>query len=231
MSGEVQLYSICALRVSRLDATGAPDFGNPNGAWCATGIGSLGYSFEVLTGQDIAETDGCGNLAAVRKYEDKIKRANLTLEFITTDYRLGEILAEQAVFSDGEAIVGSVVQAKLGCGVVTARRGCIIEAWAEQYQCADSNTDAPYRRFVFGKAFMRPTGGTLQTGLNKIRFEGFNQANNNFFDGPFNDLDWLNSVNFPELANWVEAEVDDAALPDPCGEGDYIELPAYASGS
>lgn len=230
MSGEVQLYSICALRVSRLDETGAPDYDNENGAWCATGIGSLAYSFEKLTGADIAETDGCGNLAAVRKYEDKIKRSNLTLEFLTTDYRLGEILAEQPVITDGDDVIGTVVQAKLGCGVVTARHGVIVEAWAEQYQCADIHPTAPYRRFVFPKAFMTPAGGTLQTGLNKIRFEGFSQANNNFGDGPFLDLDALNVADFPSLTNWVEAELDDTELPD-CGTGEYLALPAAPSGS
>lgn len=230
MSGEVQLYSICALRVSRLDETGAPDFGNASGAWCATGIGSLAYSYEKLTGADIAETDGCGNLAAVRKYEDKIKRANLTLEFVTTDYRLGEILAEQPVLTSGDDVIGTVVQAKLGCGVVTARRGVVIEAWAEQYQCADIHPTAPYRRFVFPKAFMTPAGGTLQTGLNKIRFEGFSQANNNFFDGPFNDLDALNIEDTPSLTNWIEAELDDTTLPT-CGTAEYLAIPAFSSSS
>lgn len=230
MSGEVQLYSICALRVSRLDATGSPDYGNPNGSWCAKDAGSLAYSYEKLTGADIAEVNGCGNLAAVRKYEDKIKRANLTIEFVSSDYRLLEIMAEQAIIADGDDVIGTLVQAKLGCGVVSARHGVIIEAWAEQYQCADIHPTAPYRRFVFPKAFMTPSGGTLQTGLNKVRFEGFSQANNSFADGPFNDLDPLNPTDNPSISGWIEAELDDTELPE-CGTGEYLAIPAFASGS
>lgn len=230
MSGEVQLYSICALRVSRLDATGAPDYGNASGAWCALDAGSLAYSYEKLTGADIAETNGCGNLAAVRKYQDKIKRTNLTIEFVSSDYRLAEIMAEQAAIVDGGDVIGTLVQAKLGCGVVTPRRGVIIEAWAEQFQCADAHPTAPYRRFVFPKAYMDPSGGTLQTGLNKVRFEGFSQANNNFADGPFNDLDFLNPEDNPGISGWIEAELDDTGLPT-CGTGEYLAIPAFSSSS
>lgn len=231
MTGTSSWMSICALRISRCAANGKPDWGNASGAWCAQEIGTLQYTPDIITGTDVAELNGCGNLSVVRKYPDKIKRMNLTIEFNSTDYRMHEIIADQPNVVNGATVVGTVIKAQAGCGTQTAQKACVIEAWAESILCGDANPTTPYIRFVFPKCYMHASGGTLQMGLNKVKFEGFCQANNGFGHGPFGDLDLLDTGTYPTLAGWTVAILDDAALPTPCGTDAYLSLAPYTSSS
>jgi hypothetical protein len=231
MTGESAWMSICALRVSRCGANGRPDWGNVSGAWCAQEVGMLQYSPDILTGTDVAELNGCGNLSVVKKYPDKIKRMNLTIEFNSTAYQLHEIIADQPLVVNGATPVGVAVKAQAGCGTQTAQKACVIEAWVESILCGDANPTTPYIRFVFPKCYMHNAGGTLQMGLNKQRFEGFAQAASGFGHGPFGDLDLLDTGTYPTLSGFVMAALDDAALPTVCGTGAYISLAPYTSSS
>lgn len=227
MTGSSAWMSICALRVSRLAATGAPDWGNVSGAWCTQEVGTLSYTPDVITGTDVAELNGCGNLSVVRRYPDKIKRMNLTVELNSTDYRFHEIIAEQPILTGA---VGTVIKAQAGCGAQTLPRGCVIEAWVESILCGDANPTTPYIKFTFPKCFMRSAGGTLQMGLNKMRFEGFAQSNNNYGNGPFGDDDLLNKSTYPALLGWVVGIQDAAALPV-CTDSGYVSMVGYTSSS
>jgi hypothetical protein len=126
--------------------------------------------------------------------------------------------------------VGTVIKAQAGCGAQTAQLGCVIEAWVESILCGDANPTTPYIKFTFPKCFMHNAGGTLQLGLNKQRFEGFVQSNNNYGNGPFGDDDLLNKSTYPDLLGWVVGIQDAAALPS-CGSGAYVSLAAYTSSS
>lgn len=216
------VLSICALRIARVDSTGAPVRNSATGAWAvARGIGKLTYTPNILTGDDIAELDGCGGLAIVRKYPDRLKRFDLTLEMITESPEMHELLVGASLLTSGGAAVGYADVVDTNCGSTSiSNTGCSIEAWSEQFACAVP-FGQQYVRNVFPWAFMKPDARTLQKGPNHFLAKGFAVASSNFGAGPFNDLVPLVGVTTPH------ASLDDSALPS-VGDGlcGYIATPA-----
>jgi hypothetical protein len=229
--GDVQQMSICAVRGSRLVANGTPDYGNASGSFCAEGVGTLTYSFDVVTGTDVAELDGCGQLAVVRKYPDRLRRVNITaLEFLTQNPRIPELFTESTGITAFGDVIGYITSADMNCTGAAAKNGIVLEAWSEQFQCADFHPDWPYVRTVFPKVFLRLSGKTLSNGAIRLRMEGFGQPNSNIGDGPAQDF----PSDLASATNWVHAEFNDDDLPD-CGASDdvgthdYIAMSALSS--
>lgn len=229
--GDVQQMSICAVRGSRLVANGTPDYANSSGSFCAEGVGTLTYAFDVVTGTDIAELDGCGQLAVVRKYPDRIRRANITaLEFLTQNPRIVELFTESDAISAFGDVIGYITKADMGCTGAAPKNGIVLEAWSEQFNCADFDADWPYVRTVFPKTFLRLSGKTLTNGAIRLRMEGFSQANSNIGSGPAQDF----PDDLAESTNWVHAEFNDDDLPvcgptDDAGTHGYRAMSALSS--
>lgn len=215
-----QTMSICALRVSRLNAAGAPDAGNPLGAWCQQGVGTLTWSYEQIAPEVISKLDGCGNLCIYRRRDPKITAVNLRIEFCTEDYPLRDILTEQPVTGPPATPTGIITQADVACGVVAPRRGAVVEWWAEAWQCTDFVPGFPYKEFGVGKAFLTDAGRTHNNQDAPLVLEGFALINNLIGDGPFNDLPEL--VGVPDIVSW---ELDRPTLPPTCNTGAYLPLP------
>lgn len=214
--------SICALRAARVDSTGAPVRSSETGAWAvARGIGKVTYTPNILTGDDIAELDGCGGLAVVRKYPDRLKRFDITLEMIVESPEMVELLVASTLLTSGGAAVGYADLVDVDCGTTASvNEGCSLEAWVEQWNCAVP-FGQQYARHVFPWTFLKPDARTLQKGPNHFTAKGFAVANSNFGAGPFNDLTPLVGITTPH------AVLDDTALPS-VGSGDcgYITTPA-----
>lgn len=217
-----QSLSICALRLSRVDSTGTPVHSSATGAWAvAQGIGKLTYTPNILTGDDIAEPDGCGGLAIVRKYPDRLKRFDITVEMITESPEMHELMVGATLLTSGGAAVGYADVVDTSCGTTsTANPGVVIEAWSEQWNCSTPFT-FPYARDVFPWAFLKPDARTLQKGSNHFTAKGFAVASANFGHGPFNDLAPLDGITTPH------AQLDDTALPA-TGSGACAYLPTPA---
>lgn len=224
--GPSSIIGANAVRISRLDADGTPDFDNPIGAFALCGgISTFEHDYEIEEGADIFTEDAGGNACVIRKRQDRVKRVTFTLTMCKSDYRLDEILgvATSVIETPGLNVVGRVVHAAQGCGTVDAGNGVAIELWSEQWDC-DVAAAAPYMRSVIPRAYLRPAGYTRENGVALPQYVGFGISNNNFGDGPFGDLDLLTGE-----TGWVYAELDDDALPtcpDPIG---YIPTPSSAS--
>lgn len=227
MSGPSTIIGANAVRVSRLQADGTPDFNNAIGAlaFCG-GISTFEHDFEIEAGADLFERDAAGNACVIRKRADDVKRVTFTLTMCRSDYRLDEILgvATSVIQTPGLNVVGRAFQAAQGCGTPVVRNGVAIELWSEQWDCNTALAAAPYMRTVIPRAFLTPAGFTRQNGISLPVYKGYGQVNNNFGDGPFGDLDLLAS-----LTNWVMADLDAAALPTCVSPVAYVPTPSSAS--
>jgi hypothetical protein len=192
------------------------------GAWAvARGIGKLSYTPNILVGDDVAELDGCGGLAVVRKYPDRLKRFDLTIDMITESPEMHEIMVGAVLLTSGGAAVGYADQVDVSCGGSGGTAvGVSVEAWSEQWACATPFAQQ-YVRNVFPWCFLKPDARTLQKGPNNFSAKGFAVANSNFAHGPFNDLAALDGITTPHAA------LDDSALPSVAdGECGYLPTPA-----
>lgn len=229
VAGPYTSMSVCALRFSRLTSDGTPDYNNSSGAWCATSVGQVQVTPDIVTGPDIAVLDACNQLAVVRKYDDKIRRVNVVIELIARDPRLIELVTELPAITDFGQTIGYIGQLDVSCGGSTPRNGVAVEVWSENWQCTDLYSDWPYERLILPKAFLHLGAETKQAGEVRLRFEGFAQANSNIGDGPAQDL----PADLAAASNWAWSVFFDDDLPD-CGPAEggaqsYIAMSALSS--
>lgn len=211
--------SICALLFARLNANGT-FVGGATGALALCGdIGRLRWTPDILAGDKIRETDGCGNLSIVRRYPDRLTGHDLEIEFNAYSHEMLEIATGAVLLTDAGASVGYTDPVDVSCSVATERNGVAIIAWGENWNCSSPNA-LPYEAHIFPKAFLVAGQREMTRGLNKPILTGYSEPNPNFGDGPLN--------NFAALAaetGWSHAEYDVAALPDCDAALDYISLP------
>lgn len=228
--GNFGQMGICAVRFSRL-VSGVPDYSNESGAWCAIAAGQLAFAEDVVSGNDIAELDGCGNLQVIRKYEDKARRINITqLEFLISDPRMIELATESPAITLGGETIGYASIARTGCVAVDPREGVCMEVWSENWECTDLATDWPYTRTVFPKVFLNGGARTLQSGLSRVSLVGFGQPNAAIGEGPAQDFPSdLQALN----GRYFKAEFYDDDLPtcgpDENGLQSYLMLSSLSS--
>lgn len=216
--------SICALRLTRLNSNGSPVGGNTAGAVSLVGgVGSLKWTSVFVTGDDIAEPDGCGGLAVVRKYPDRLKRQDLELDFLVKSYELQELAYDAQLITHAATVVGAADIVDTACGAGTTHNGVIVEAWGENWECNQTDGTYPYHRRVFARAFFTPSDGTMQRGANHLILKGFAQPNSNFGNGPFNDL-----ADLQNISNWVGATIEDTALPTASVDCGYVTTPSQS---
>lgn len=217
--------SICAIRATRLNANGSPVGGNTVGAVTLVGgIGSLKWTAQYVTGDDIAELDGCGNLAVVRKYQDRLKRFDVELDFLVQSHELREIIYDATLLTSGGNVVGHADLVDTACSAAAAKNGVCIEAWSENWECNQADAAFPYQRVVFARGFFTPSDGQLQRGANHVVLKGYAQPNTNIGNGPFNDF----PSSLTSLSNWARAAFDDTALPSASTDCGYVTTPSQS---
>lgn len=221
-SGCRNKLSICAVRITRLNADGSPVGGNTTGAVSLVGgIGSLKWTSQYVTGDDIAELDGCGGLAVVRKYEDRLKRVDVEIDFLVQSYELREIAYDAELITVGGVVRGAADLVETSCGTQSVKNGVIVEAWGENWVCNQADADFPYDREVFPRVFFTPGDGQMQRGVNHFVLKGYGRPNSNFGNGPFNDLPVPNE-------NAVRFGFDDTALPTASTDCGYETTPSQS---
>jgi len=224
-SGARSPLSICALRVSRLNANGSPAGGNTVGAVSVVGgVGYLKWTAQYVTGDDIAELDGCGNLSVVRKYQDKLKRFDVELDFLVMSHELRELSYGASLLTSGPNVVGHADLVNTACGSVANANGVCVEGWAENWLCATGDASFPYQRVVFPRVFMTPSDGNLQRGVNHVTLKGYAQASSTIADGPFNDF----PSSLTALSTWARAAFDDTVLPAASSGLGYVTTPSQS---
>lgn len=219
------IIGVNALRVSRLQADGTPDFGNDSGAFLLCGgISTFEHDFEIEAGASIFIRDAAGNPCVNRKRPDDVKYTTFTITVCRGDARLAEILLEDQATLLTDATnypVGYGVRPGANCGQATTRNGVLIELWSELQDCDVPAEPNPYVRTVLPRAFLTPKGFTREEGTSLPVFTGFCQPNTNIGNGPFDDFD-LNE----DVTDLCYFDFGDDGLPSCATPLDYVALPA-----
>lgn len=224
-SGNRNSLSICALRFTRCTSAsnGAPISSNPHGAVSLVGgVGSVKWTSDIVAGDKVRELDGCGNLAVVKRYRDRLAGMDVELDFLVRSHEMREIsYGATLLLDDDSEIVGHADVVDTACGAATSSAGVIVEAWGENWKCAAGDPLFPYERVVFARFFAVPGDGTMQRGTNHLVLKGYAEPNPSFGNGPFNDLDPALDVD-----DWIRLSFDDTALPAASVDGGYLATPA-----
>lgn len=214
---------ICALRLSRLNANGSVPGGHTAGAVSlVSGIGSLKWTAQYFTTPDIAEPDGCGNLAVIVPPENLLKRYDVELDFLIQSDELHEIGYGASLVVSGATVIGHAVSLDVACGTPAVRNGVVVEGWAKNWICDEADATYPYRRVAFSKVKFSPADESRQRGPNHLVLKGSTFENSTVGNGPFND--------FPSglPSSWSKAEFNDTALPTASTNCGYVTLPSQS---
>lgn len=189
MANKWQSVDICAARFSRLDGAGVPDPGADNVIVTAD-LTQIAYTFEVEAGQRTTRRNGCGDVCFTRETVDKVLGSNATLDLCYTDAELMELATGATLLTeDGEpigwALPGPDSPPPPGVGLETWSL-----AWDNDQPKIHPVTGAQaYLRRVWPRIKFSLAGNPTQAeGLTIQQISGKGQANDNFYDGPGNDI-------------------------------------------
>lgn len=175
---------VCAMRVSRLDATGVPDPGADN-LYVSSALIRLVPTVVMRPGEDMELVSGCGEVCVSYKDRDKLKRFDMTMELCTPDPSLTEMLVGGETISDGNGdIIG---WAAPHVGVDANPYGVAIEAWTKAITNGAQDPVYPWWRWVFPRTYWTIGDKNMENAPMTNPFSGYSEENVNFYDGPAND--------------------------------------------
>jgi len=201
----------CAMRVGKLDDAGAPDPGADN-LYVTDSLITVQTSYEIETGAEFIQKNGCGAICQNFKEQDKLKRVTLALQLCQFDYEL------LALMLDATPIIGDVVTANGTIGIVLpsstapASNGVSLEIWSKAWdggsQAVSSGGDPLYHHFAWPKTTWVPGQRTIEAGIMVIPVDGIGTENPTIGDGPVDDFPiW--GPEGPELV-WLDDSIPDA---------------------
>ena len=137
----------CAIRVARLDSNGVPSPGADN-LYVSDALVSLGVSPVYTDGDEIEDKTACGAVGVNFRGDDSLKRADVSIQIITPDPYLSEMLSGGKVLDPGGG--AAVGWAAPPIGTITGN-GVSIEVWTRRIDDGDLDLNYPYGWWVYPK--------------------------------------------------------------------------------
>lgn len=198
---------VCRMRVTTLDSDG-----DPSGFQYVTDqLIRLSFSPQYETGTEINVINGCGDLQFSDKKPDQLKRLSLTMNISTPDEELTAMLTNGTLIISG----GNTLGVRMPAVGAVSGNGVSIEAWTKSYVGDSQASTYPWRRWIFPETRWRNGDEELGAKATDNAFSGEGVENDNFLNGPANDLV---SGNHAEMAS----RILDTAIPDAtCGRSSF----------
>jgi hypothetical protein len=172
----------CAIRVTELDETGAPDPG-ADSMYVSDALVSMGFTTEITEGDDIDIPNACGESIVVQG-DDLPTSVSIELQIREPDPKLVEKLGGGEVLTDG----GDEGYAAPRLNQIAKPNGVSIELWTKRYlSTGQPDTANPYNWWVFPLVRLNVNDATFENGPFQPTFNGTAFENENWLDGPTND--------------------------------------------
>lgn len=203
------------MRVTRLDATGAPLVGEDN-AYVTDNLVKLDYTVEYRDGTEVERLNGAAKACLYYSSPPTVKRLVVdSLELCYPDPELEELLGGGDVLLDVDGRPIGYAAPEVGSDPVP--NGVSIELWSSAVADDGVDPELPYLWWVFPREFLKPSGRSLSAEPMAAAFEGQGNQNSGWGNGPFND--WTHESG--RVYQWVRS----ATMPDLSTNG-YIAVPA-----
>lgn len=181
MACSVQVKA-CAIRVTELDETGAPEVG-AEASYVSDALVSMGFTTEITEGDDFDIPNACGESILVPG-TDLPTSVSTEVQVREPDPKLVAILGGGDVLEDG----GFEGYAGPRLNVVAKPNGVSIEIWAKRYLPSGAPDPVnPYNWWVFPRVRLNINDATFENGPFQPTFNGTAEENENWLDGPTND--------------------------------------------
>lgn len=172
--------NLCAMRITKLLATGQPDYG-ADGFVTHIPV-SLGVSPQVTEGQLLEQLDGCGNICASLQQPDRLSNINLALNLCKRDYDLLGMISSGTVYETAGSATGFALPDP---------ESSILPTLVETWQVAQSGSAATgqYIHSVYPFVTWSMGDSTKENGVEVTTWNGKVSPNDIGFDadGPYGD--------------------------------------------
>lgn len=186
-----QSIQVCAMRVTRLSASGTP----LTGAGVTNGYISKAPVMVTLTpdnqdGAELTLENGCGTLSGYYQAPAMLKKYNIKFELTDLDAELLEILTDEPIVTVAAATVGKTSKRVAACGSGT-RNGVAIEFWSKKWNsCSVPTGTSLYWHWFLPWTFLQTGEVQLQNDFSTIPVEGYLQESPNFGRGGWTTGNW-----------------------------------------
>lgn len=197
---------VCALRGVRLDADCSPNHG-PYAAFASSALASITSTPEIEEGEEFQLKNGCGVVTHYKKDNDRVKRQNISIELVTYDFELIEIMTGDRVLVDS---TGKTIGIAQGGPNTVPNDGVYLEAFTKAVEGDDScavPTESPipgWFEWIWPRGFFTLRDFTLENNFANVKLEGYSLTNSQLpDDGPFGDWPWDSGSG---VAEWNEED-------------------------
>lgn len=191
----------CAIRVARLEADGVPLPGASN-LYVSDALVTMTFTPVYTDGTEIEDKNACDVVGVYYRGNDTFKRGDVSLQIITPDPFLSEMLSGGDVLAGGAAPDG---YAAPPLGAVTGD-GISIELWSKRILDGDVDPNYPYAHWAYPKIKnLRLAPHTHAAASLQPTFTGQAYQNENWYDGPVGD--------WPAASDRVYQWLPDATIP------------------
>jgi hypothetical protein len=190
-AGCFQSFQVCAVRVTRLDATGTPltGVGETNGYIAKAPIEAK-MSPDNQAGVELTAENGCGTLCGYYKQPDQLKKYNVSLSLCDLDLELIELLTDNPIVTVGGETVGQTSK-RVGACSNNIRNGVALELWSKKWNsCAPPTGDELYWHWYWPRAYLQTGDQEMKNDFMVIPIEGYLQENPNFGHGGWTEAPW-----------------------------------------
>lgn len=193
--GEPHCYTplqLCATRVALLDTAGSPDNGASNG-YITDAVIKADFSPEIEEGDEFTLKNGCGNICATFKDNDRLKRVTIDLELCHLDAELISLLVGGTLIQSGGDTIGYMFP-----GVDdNPPPGVCFEAYQKAWDNSAQGTPpflggntAGWIHWVFPKVKFQISDWTEENEFTVFTLTGFAEENPRITqNGPYDDWD------------------------------------------
>lgn len=202
----------CAIQVARLAADGSPLAGVSN-LYVSDALVTATFTPVYTDGDEIEDKNACGDVKVNFKGADSFKRGDFSLELLTPDPFLSEMLSGGEVLTEAPRPKG---YAAPPLGAITGN-GISIELWARRIDDGDQDASYPWAHWAYPKIKnLRLAPHTHANAALHPTFTGQALENPNWGDGP--------TGGWPADSDRVFQWLPEATIPTPsCA---YVELVA-----
>lgn len=176
---------LCALRLTKLEATGAVSSVTGN-SFVTTSLISLQLTPVVDAGADITLTGGCDCVLTSYRGVDKLKRFDFTITNPQLSPAMYQMMLGGTLINSGADPVGETWPVALSCG--ETQPSVAMEFWVKHWT-ADGAQDAvyPWIHHVYPQTLWQIGQQQFQNDFAQPTLTGFSRGNSAWGDGPYGD--------------------------------------------
>lgn len=197
------------IRVTRLDATGAPVVGEDS-SYVTQSFISVSMTPEYEEGDEFTQKNAAGKVCVSYKAPDTLKRVNLEVAICEPNPEFTELISGGVLLGAPGDVLG---WAAPEIGEDPMPNGVAIEVWSKAMIDGKPAATNPYFHWLFPFAIMRQGGDrVIENGVLATSFEGYSVGNLAFDQGPAAPL-WA----FPDETHRAYAYARTATVPTGTG--------------